>query len=177
MDQSLVQPYSQPSAAQSAANTGIFLFGMLIVVAFLIFGILTIVGMWKTYKKAGQPGWAAIVPIYNMYIWLKIVGRPAWWLLLLFVPVVSLIVSLIMSLDLAKAFGKSSLFGAVGLWLFEGIGFLILGFGSAQYQGPEGGSGAAPAAPTGMPPANPLPPANPTPPAATPPTTPPAPAA
>lgn len=170
--------YGQPSAASTAANTGFLVVGLVFVIAILVFGILTIVGMWKAFKKAGQPGWASIIPVYNLYIWLKIIGRPVWWLLLFLVPVVSLIVSWIISVDLAKAFGKSTVFGVICLWLFPGIGFLILGFGSAQYSGPAGGSGAAPGAPgTGLPPATPVPPAGPTPPAATPPATPSAPAA
>lgn len=97
--------------------------------------ILAIAGMWKTYTKAGEPGWAAIVPIYNLYVLLKIAGREAWWLLLFFIPFANIVVSLIVSLDVAKKFGKSDAFGIFGLWLFNVIGYLILGFGDAQYQG------------------------------------------
>ncbi len=107
--------------------------------SFLCWGaflVLIIAGLWKVYVKADQPGWSAIIPIYNMYIMTKIIGRPWWWLLLLFVPIVNFIVSIIMSIDMAKSFGKDAAYGIILLWLFNAIGYLILGFGDAQYQGP-----------------------------------------
>ena len=116
-------PYSQPNPVFSSMS---WLF-------MLIFYVVVIIGLWKTFEKAGQPGWAAIVPIYNLYILLKMVGKPGWWLLLYFIPIVSLIVHIVVSLRLAKAFGKSDIFGIILLWLLAPIGFLILGFGSAKY--------------------------------------------
>lgn len=97
--------------------------------------VVVIAGMWKMFVKAGHPGWAAIVPIYNIYILTQIAGRPWWWLLLLFIPIVGIVVAIILMVDIAKAFGKSVLF-AVGLILLSPIFICILGFGSAQYQGP-----------------------------------------
>jgi len=47
--------------------------------------VLILAAMWKIFSKAGQPGWAAIIPIYNFIVWCKIVGRPAWWVLLLLI--------------------------------------------------------------------------------------------
>ncbi len=96
--------------------------------------VVMIVGMWKLYEKAGKPGWASIIPIYNLYVLLKIVGRPGWWLLLFIIPIVNLVVWIMVSLDLATVFGKGSGFG-LGLILLPGIFHLILGFGSAKYQG------------------------------------------
>ena len=101
----------------------------------LVFGLFVLVAMWKIYTKAGQPGWAAIIPIYNIYVLLKIIGRPTWWLLLLFVPLVNFFVILIIYIDLAKSFGKSTLFG-LGLLFLNIIFIPILGFGSAEYRGP-----------------------------------------
>jgi len=98
---------------------------------------LSLAGLWKVFVKAGRPGWAAIVPFYNAYLLLKIIGRPGWWLLLFLIPVVNIIFLLVVSLDLAKAFGKTSLFGVVGLWLFTPIGLAILGFGDAKYTKPK----------------------------------------
>lgn len=100
-------------------------------------GILVVVlaGIWKTFVKAGQPGWAAIVPIYNVYIMCKIGGRPGWWLILMFIPFIGLIPAIIVTFDIAKAFGKGIGFG-FGLLLLGFIFYPILGFGSAQYQGP-----------------------------------------
>ena len=112
----------------------------------MIFGLLValvlIVAMWKIFTKAGQPGWASIIPIYNIYIWCKIVGRPWWWILLMLIPFVNFIICIILCIDLAKSFGKGVGFG-IGLALLGIIFFPILGFGSAQYQGPAAG-GLAP---------------------------------
>ncbi|MFY7896491.1 MAG: DUF5684 domain-containing protein, partial [Phycisphaerales bacterium] len=61
--------------------------------------VLVIAGSWKVFAKAGQPGWAVLVPIFNTYTLLKIVGRPWWWLLLLFIPFVNFIIAIIVALD------------------------------------------------------------------------------
>jgi Family of unknown function (DUF5684) len=104
----------------------------------LLIALLIIVAMWKVFTKAGQPGWASIIPIYNLYIWCKIVGRPWWWILLMLIPFVNFIICIILCIDLAKSFGKGVGFG-IGLALLGIIFFPILGFGSAQYQGPAAG--------------------------------------
>jgi Family of unknown function (DUF5684) len=104
----------------------------------LLIALLLIVAMWKVFTKAGQPGWASIIPIYNLYIWCKIVGRPWWWILLMLIPFVNFIICIILCIDLAKSFGKGVGFG-IGLALLGIIFFPILGFGSAQYQGPSAG--------------------------------------
>lgn len=93
-----------------------------------------IASVWKVFTKAGQPGWASIVPIYNAYILLKIAGKPGWWLLLLFIPLVNIVIGIIVAIDLAKSFGKGAGFG-VGLAFLGFIFYPILGFGSATYQG------------------------------------------
>jgi hypothetical protein len=103
----------------------------------LIFAILVIASMWRIFTKAGQPGWAAIIPIYNIYVLLQIVGRPGWWLILYFIPFVNIIVALIVSIDLAKSFGKSAAWGVILLFVFNIIGYLLLGFGDASYNGPS----------------------------------------
>ena len=98
--------------------------------------IVLIVANWKLFAKAGQPGWASIIPIYNLVILLQIVGRPTWWIAaILFCPPVGLVFSVIMMVDLAKSFGKGGGFAA-GLILLGFIFFPILAFGSSQYQGP-----------------------------------------
>ena len=103
----------------------------------LIFGIFLIAAQWKIYTKAGQPGWACIIPIYNFYILLKIVGKPWWWLLLMLIPFVNLIYAIWTVNMLSKSFGKDEGF-TVGLLLLGIIFYPILGFGSAKYQGPFG---------------------------------------
>ncbi len=112
------------------------LFGGAASICWLVVVVLVIAGMWKTFVKAGQPGWAAIIPIYNLYVMLQIVGRETWWLLLFFVPFLNIVMPLILGIDMAKSFGKDTLYGVLLLWLFAPIGYLILGFSDAQYVGP-----------------------------------------
>jgi hypothetical protein len=97
--------------------------------------IFIIAGVWKTFAKAGQPGWAAIIPIYNVYIMLKIAGKPGWWLLLFFVPLVNIVIAIIVAIEIAKAFGKGTGFG-LGLAFLGFIFYPILGFGDATHKGP-----------------------------------------
>lgn len=101
----------------------------------LVFVVLSVLGMWKVFEKAGKPGWAALIPIYNTIVLLEVVGRPVWWIVLLFIPFVNIVVLLLIALDLAKAFGKSSTFGIFGLFIFNLVGMLMLAFGDAKYKG------------------------------------------
>ena len=95
--------------------------------------ILLIAAMWKVFSKAGQPGWAAIIPIFNVYVMCKVAGRPGWWLILFLIPIVNFIIAIIISVDIAKRFGKGVGF-AIGMIFLPFIFWPILGFGSAQYQ-------------------------------------------
>lgn len=92
-----------------------------------------IASLWKVFVKAGEPGWAAIVPFYNMLVLLKIAGKPAWWFILMLIPLVNFIVIIITCIALAERFGKGAGFG-VGLGLLGVIFFPILGFGDSQYR-------------------------------------------
>src|ERR1700745_1218770 len=83
-------------------------------IIFLGVNLITIIGLWKVFVKAGKPGWGAIVPIYNIILICEITGRPAWWVVLLFIPVVNIVVLIILFIDLAKAFGKTAGYG-IGL--------------------------------------------------------------
>ncbi len=118
----------------SGAAAGLMGTGMMLFIVAV--SIVCIAAFWKVFVKAGQPGWAAIIPIYNVYIMLKIIGRPAWWLVLMFIPIANVVVALIIAMDMAKSFGQSAAFGIVLLFFFSVIGYLILGFGNAQYVGP-----------------------------------------
>lgn len=104
-----------------------------------IFALILIAGMWKIFDKAGKPGWAAIVPIYNIYILMEIIGRPGWWVVLFLIPFVNVVVGILASLELAASFGKSVLYG-VGMIVFPYIFYPLLGFGDAQYKGPAAGT-------------------------------------
>ncbi len=105
-------------------------FGTLVMLAIIV---VMIAGIWKVFTKAGEPGWAALVPIYNIIVYLRIAGKPLWWIILFIIPFVNFIIALLVSLGLAKNFGKSTGFG-IGLWLLSPIFLLILGFGDARYQ-------------------------------------------
>jgi hypothetical protein len=104
----------------------------------LLIAVIVIAGMWKIFTKAGQPGWACLIPIYNIYVLCQIVGRPGWWVILMFIPFVNFIIGIILCIDLAKSFGKGVGFG-LGLIFLSFIFYPILGFGSAQYVGPVAG--------------------------------------
>lgn len=104
--------------------------GILVVWAAVL--LLMIAGLWKVFTKAGEPGWAAIVPIYNLIVLLKIAGKPAWWILLMLIPVVNLVPFVMIPLQVAKNFGKGVGF-ALGLMFLGPIFYPVLGFGSAQY--------------------------------------------
>lgn len=109
--------------------------GLLSTLLMLAIFVAIIAGIWKVFVKAGKPGWACLIPIYNIVVLLEIVGRPIWWLILLIIPIVSLVVAIIVSIDMAKSFGKGTGFG-IGLALLGPIFYPILGFGDARYQGP-----------------------------------------
>jgi uncharacterized membrane protein YoaK (UPF0700 family) len=101
---------------------------------YLIVFVIMIAGMWKVFTKARQPGWACLIPIYNILIILKMVNKPWWWILLYLIPIVSIVVSCMVMHELSKAFGKGIGF-TVGLIFLPFIFFPILGFGDATYRG------------------------------------------
>ena len=103
-------------------------------IVYLAIIILMIASMWKIFTKAGKPGWAAIIPIYNIIVLLEIIDKPLWWIILMFIPFVNIVMSIIVTVELAKKFGQGAGF-AVGLILLAPIFYPILGFGSARYQG------------------------------------------
>jgi hypothetical protein len=98
----------------------------------LVIGIFMIAAVWRVFSKAGKPGWAAIVPIYNAIVMLQVAGKPGWWFILLLIPVVNLVISIIACIGIAKNFGKGGGFAA-GLILLPIVFYPILGFGGAQY--------------------------------------------
>ena len=100
--------------------------------------ILILVAMWKIFEKAGKPGWAAIVPVYNIVVLFQIVGLNPLLIILLLIPVVNFVAMPVLTIlsyvKLAKVFGKSGGY-AVGL-IFLGVVFLpMLAFSDAEYQG------------------------------------------
>lgn len=170
----------QPASCSAAGGVLAGIFGVLFFVIYLPLIILMIASMWKLFTKAGKPGWASIVPFYNIYVLLEIVGRPGWWLVLFLIPFVNFVVSIILALDTAKAYGKDAGF-AILLIFLPFIGYPVLAFGKSKYVGPLAGGNSANASSSGsqdgpvpgpQPPVSSEPPAAQTPPAATPPTNP-----
>ncbi len=114
-------------------GAGIGIIGGLFYLAFIV---LLVASYWKIFEKAGKPGWAAIVPIYNLVVLCEIVGKPTWWVILLLVPCANIVVLVWLTNLLSKNFGKSEGFTA-GMLLLEFIFYPILGFGDAVYLGPS----------------------------------------
>ena len=108
--------------------------GALFFLIFLALAVLLIAAFWKVFTKAGQPGWAAIIPIYNVIVWLRIAGRSGWWIILLLIPIVGFVIAIVVSIDFARKFGKGAGF-AMGLVFLGFIFYPILAWGSAQYSG------------------------------------------
>lgn len=127
----LMQSTSSTDTAGNAAAAGIM---GAVGLVWLVVAVIMIAALWKIFVKAGEPGWAAIVPIYNAMVILKIVGRPMWWIILFLIPFVNLVMMFVVAFDLSKAFGKGAGF-ALGMIFLGPIFYPILGFGSAQYQG------------------------------------------
>ena len=122
------------AGAMVAGVLGFYLFCFLIFLAIAFIPIIAmLVGMWKVFEKAGHPGWAAIVPYYNMYILNEIAGKDIMWFIFTFVPCLNLVAIVVICMDVAKNFGKDPAYG-IGLALLGFVFFPILGFSDAQYR-------------------------------------------
>jgi hypothetical protein len=122
----------------TAADGGILGTMLLLIGAVYLFFL---VATWKLYSKAGRPGWAALIPIYSTVVFCQICGRSGWLTLALMIPGVNVIVSIMLTVDLARVFGRGTGF-VFGLIFLSPIFFPILAFGSSRYVGrPSGRSG------------------------------------
>lgn len=127
------------TTSYDAASGGFALLGLAFFLPFLLFSVFAVVCQWIVYEKAGQPGWSSLIPIYNILVFCKIIGKPYTWLLWFFLPIIGwFIIAIQANVALAKSFGKDTAF-AVGL-IFLGVIFLaILAFDkSIRYVGPGG---------------------------------------
>jgi len=118
------------TTGQAAGGLGI---GMVIYFALIVFLIVT---MWKLFTKAGKPGWASIIPFYNLFVMLDIAGKPAWYFILFFIPFANLVAMILIYVGMAERFGKGGGY-VVGMILLPIIFFPMLAFGSATYQKQE----------------------------------------
>ena len=125
------------SSQYSSGGAGILAgIGLTFIIIYLAVIVISIAGMWKTFEKAGKPGWACLIPIYNTYIMIEIVGKPSIWLLWCLIPCVNFVFSIWLINLMSKSFGKEEGF-TVGLILLPFIFWPMLGFGSARYIGPS----------------------------------------
>src|SRR5258708_1476290 len=120
--------YNTPA---NPAAAGISL-GFLFIWLALIFLILP--SVWKILAKAGKPGWACLIPFYNLYVLIEIGGKPGWWLLLYFIPIVNIVISILVLVGVAENFGKGAGF-AIGLIFLPMIFYPILAFSDSKYAG------------------------------------------
>ena len=132
----LFQAASETHAGEAGAGGG---GGLGSGIVGLVISVLMVVSIWKVFAKAGEPGWAAIVPLYNTIVLLKIAGKPIWWIVLLIIPVVNLISLFIVAVSIAQRFGKGTGFG-VGLALLPFVFYPMLAFGDTQYQSAPAGN-------------------------------------
>lgn len=102
----------------------------------IVFALVLIVSGWKMYEKAGQSGWVAFIPILNVFGALKMAGKPFWWAILYLVPVLNIVVHVLVTVSIARGFGKSTLLGLVMAIPMATPFFVIwLGMGNARYLG------------------------------------------
>jgi hypothetical protein len=116
---------------QSGGGDGGLLIPLLLLVVFVL---VPIAGIWKTFKKAGQPGWGALVPILNIFYLLEIADKPSWWIVLMLIPLVNFFVSIAIFIDVSKNFDRGPGYG-IGLAILPFVFWPLLGFGDAQYYG------------------------------------------
>ncbi|NLK53383.1 MAG: hypothetical protein GX293_00755 [Bacteroidales bacterium] len=107
------------------------------IIIYLAIVVLLIVSLWKIYSKANKPGWACLIPIYNIIVLLRIIGKPWWWIFLLLIPIVNIVFAIWMTNLLSKSFGKNEGF-TIGLLFLPFVFYPLLGFGEAKYNGPAG---------------------------------------
>ncbi len=116
------------------APLAVFLF-ILVGLAFTAFWIA---GAWKMFEKAGQPGWAILVPIYNLLLIVRIAGSPDWMFVLLLIPFVNIVAHIFVSLELGKRFSKGAIF-TIGLIFIPAVFYALIGFSSDDYTPPPSG--------------------------------------
>jgi hypothetical protein len=135
---------AQASGNNDAAALGLIMamiagFGMILLAGYVV----VLIGMWKVFTKAGQPGWAVLIPFYNIIVLLRVAGLPWYWVFAVFLPIIPILgvlaymVLAVMCLHrISTRFGQGVGF-TIGLTLLSPIFFLILGFGSSKYVGEQ----------------------------------------
>ncbi|MEM6633830.1 MAG: signal peptidase I [Bacteroidota bacterium] len=110
---------------------------LIYIIIFVALFLAIRIGLYGLFKKAGKKGWEAFVPIYSDYIWLEIIGKPAWWVVLTLIPIVRTLVKVSMNIEIAKSFGQYSFWDHVQAVIFPFIYFPKIGFDKQiSYFGP-----------------------------------------
>lgn len=109
---------------------------MISAIIYLAIVVLMIVGMWKVFEKAGQPGWGCLIPIYNLYLMIQIAQKPTWWIIMFFIPVVNFVFMIMLYNEISKRFGQGIGY-TIGMIFVPFIMFPLLGLGDATYQPEE----------------------------------------
>jgi hypothetical protein len=141
-DYSYYTTYGSDAVATGLWATIFAMLGFFLLIGTIV-GVLLIIAMWKIFKKAGEEGWKSIIPVYNLVVLFKIAGLSPWLVLVYLlggIPVIGGLIALGMtiylSINVAKVFGKSTGF-AIGLLLLSPIFYMILAFGDSVYVGKE----------------------------------------
>ena len=124
-----METYDSAETGGIIAAMGIFFFIICAVALFMI------VCQWKIFVKAGKPGWAAIIPIYNTIVLLEITGKPIWWIILFLIPIVNIVIAIMVIHQLSLSFGQG-VGMTILLLLLPIVGYPMLAFGDAQYTKP-----------------------------------------
>lgn len=127
--------YENPLTDSESLGILAALGGVSTLIALLVMGVI-FAGLWKIFTKAGKPGWAAIIPIYNYIVLMEIIGKPIWWVIMMLLPCVNIIFTFLVYIELAKCFGKDTLYGIL-LVVLSPIMIPVLGFSDAQYTPPS----------------------------------------
>ena len=127
----LAQVEDGTTAAEGGGVIAALLGGAFGLVGLVVFAIV-VAGMWKVFEKAGEPGWASLIPVYNVWVLVKISGKEPWWFVLFLIPCANFVAAVVVCMAIARRFGKDPAYG-IGLALLPFVFFPMLGFGAAQY--------------------------------------------
>lgn len=126
----MIPVFAQTMAEQAAERAGAAASTTtnLIVLAVVL---LTIAAIWKVFERAGEPGWAVLVPIYNLYVLTKVARVSGWWVLAMIVPFLGIVAAFVVAIGVAQRFGKSTGFG-IGIALLPFLFYPMLAWGDGE---------------------------------------------
>jgi hypothetical protein len=110
---------------------------MIIALMYLVMTVATFAGLWKIFEKANKPGWASLIPVYNLVVWFEIIGKPLWQIILIVVPFANIYVAITMITGLCKSFGKPGMANYMAAIFLGFVYYPFLGFSDeVKYVGP-----------------------------------------